>query len=110
MTAPQILDACCGGRHWWWNKAHPLALYIDVRKVAPGSIDVRPNWECAPDELVDFRAMPFADESFSLVLFDPPISFGPSRQAATSARSTARCRRTPNKPTLPLASRNVGAC
>lgn len=21
----EILDACCGGRMWWWDKAHPLA-------------------------------------------------------------------------------------
>jgi SAM-dependent methyltransferase len=33
---------------------------------------VRPNWECAPDLVGDFRAMPFEDGSFQLVLFDPP--------------------------------------
>lgn len=68
----EILDACCGGRHWWWNKAHPMAVYMDVRVAPPGSIDVRPNWTCNPDVLGDFRAMPFDDGAFQLVLFDPP--------------------------------------
>jgi SAM-dependent methyltransferase len=68
----QILDACCGGRHWWWNKQHPLALYMDERVEPKGSVDVRPNFEVAPDFISDFREMPFEDESFNLVLFDPP--------------------------------------
>jgi SAM-dependent methyltransferase len=69
---PEILDACCGGRMWWWDKAHPLAVYMDKRIDPPGACSHRPNWSCEPDIVGDFRAMPFADESFRLVLFDPP--------------------------------------
>lgn len=69
---PQILDACCGGRHWWWDKAHPLAIYMDARVAEKGCVDVRPNFEVQPDVVGDFRAMPFEDDSFHLVLFDPP--------------------------------------
>ncbi len=68
----EILDACCGGRHWWWDKAHPLAVYMDKRVEPMGSCDVRPNWCCEPDLVGDFRAMPFPDDTFQLVLFDPP--------------------------------------
>lgn len=68
----QILDACCGGRMWWWDKAHPLAVYMDSREAGPGCVDVRPNFQVAPDIVGDFRAMPFEDESFQLVVFDPP--------------------------------------
>ena len=57
---------------WWWDKAHPLAVYMDRRQLPPGSTPNRPNWCCQPDVLGDFRAMPFDDESFQLVLFDPP--------------------------------------
>jgi SAM-dependent methyltransferase len=71
-SPPQILDACCGGRMWWWDKAHPLATYMDISERPKGSVDHRPNWECRPDTIGDFRSMPFADESFQLVLFDPP--------------------------------------
>jgi SAM-dependent methyltransferase len=69
---PQILDACCGGRHWWWDKAHPLAVYMDSRVAEKGCVDVRPNFEVRPDVVGDFRAMPFEDAAFQLVLFDPP--------------------------------------
>lgn len=72
VEAAEILDACCGGRHWWWDKAHPLALYMDNREALRGTVDHRPNWECRPDLFGDFRAMPFEDETFQLVLFDPP--------------------------------------
>lgn len=75
----QILDACCGGRMWWWDKNHPQAVYMDVREADRGSVGAitgrpewNPNWECKPDVLGDFRAMPFADASFQLVVFDPP--------------------------------------
>lgn len=71
-SVPQILDACCGGRHWWWDKAHPLAIYMDSRVAEKGCVDVRPNFEVAPDVMGDFRAMPFEDAAFQLVLFDPP--------------------------------------
>jgi SAM-dependent methyltransferase len=69
---PQILDACCGSRAWWWEKHHPLAVYMDKRTVAAGARADRPNWQCEPDVVGDFRAMPFEDGEFRLVVFDPP--------------------------------------
>lgn len=57
---------------WWWDKKHPLAVYMDKRVAPRGTAANRPNWECAPDLLADFRELPFANESFRLVLFDPP--------------------------------------
>lgn len=69
---PEILDACCGGRMWWWDKAHPLAVYMDAREAPRGSRPDRPNWHITPDVVGDFRAMPFDDDSFRLVVFDPP--------------------------------------
>jgi SAM-dependent methyltransferase len=68
----EILDPCCGGRQWWWDKEHPLALYMDIREEPPGACDVRPNWSVQPDVIGDFRSLPFEDSSFRLVVFDPP--------------------------------------
>ncbi len=68
----EILDACCGGRMWWWEKAHPLAVYMDRRIEEKGSSWTRPNFHVDPDVIGDFRSMPFENESFQLVLFDPP--------------------------------------
>lgn len=67
-----ILDACCGGRHFWFDQKHPNVLYIDNRKCEKGHYPARPNHEVKPDKVVDFRDMPFTDKRFKLVVFDPP--------------------------------------
>lgn len=85
VSQPEILDACCGGRFWWWNKSHPLAVYVDNRVAPPGSRPDRPKWEIRPDIIADFRALPFGDGAFRLVLFDPPhiVRENPSGNVAT---------------------------
>ena len=67
-----ILDACCGGRHMWFDKQHPNALYIDNRVAEKGHISIRINHEVKPDIVMDFRDLSFTDESFKLIVFDPP--------------------------------------
>ena len=69
-----ILDACCGGRMFWFQKAHPNCLYMDNRVVEKGAFknNWNPNWCVKPDVIADFRDMPFPDNSFKLVVFDPP--------------------------------------
>ena len=67
-----ILDACCGGRMFWFNKNHPAALYCDIRKEETGFIKNRPNFEINPDIIMDFRKLDFPDNSFKLIVFDPP--------------------------------------
>jgi SAM-dependent methyltransferase len=75
---PPVLDACCGSRMFWFDRADPRALFIDKRQGTwpidigtPGTVGRSPI-VVAPDVLADFSAMPFADESFRLVVFDPP--------------------------------------
>lgn len=71
-----ILDVCCGGRMFWFNKKHPNAVYTDFRKREKGHCSHRKNHSIEPDELVDFRSMPWKDKSYKLVVFDPPHIFG----------------------------------
>lgn len=33
MKMAKILDACCGGRMFWFDKAHPDAVYMDNRRL-----------------------------------------------------------------------------
>ncbi len=71
----KILDVTCGSRTIWFNKHHPAAVYCDNRRETYQHI-----WENAenctleidPDVICDFTALPFPDNSFSLVVFDPP--------------------------------------
>lgn len=69
-----ILDACCGGRMFWWDKENQHTLFMDVREVDKGAFqnNWNPNWCVKPDVIADFRNMPFPDNHFKLVVFDPP--------------------------------------
>ncbi len=73
-----MLDATCGGRMLWVDKNHPNAVYVDRRIVPKGTTvaNVGNNWEVKPDVCASFTALPFKDESFDIVLFDPPHIFG----------------------------------
>ena len=57
---------------FWFNKHHPNALYIDIRKAEKGHNKYRPNHEVNPDIIMDFRELKFPDASFKLVVWDPP--------------------------------------
>jgi SAM-dependent methyltransferase len=66
-----ILDACCGSRMFWFDKQQPDTIYMDNRELSDVLCDGR-TLNVSPDIVADFRAMPFEDESFYLVVFDPP--------------------------------------
>lgn len=67
----RILDATCGSRMIWFNKENKDALYMDNRQLTDVLCDGR-TLNVSPDVVADFRNMPFDDESFYLVVFDPP--------------------------------------
>ena len=67
----KILDACCGSRMFWFDKNNPDVLFTDIRELETTLCDGR-TLKVKPDMLVDFREMPFEDNSFKLVVFDPP--------------------------------------
>lgn len=71
-TNKLILDACCGGRFFWLNKQHPDALYIDIRDEDAGYCPEKPTFRIKPDMQLDFRDLPFEDNTFPLVVWDPP--------------------------------------
>ncbi len=66
-----ILDVCCGGRMWWHDKTDPRACFMDNRKFSTELCDGR-TFGVDPDVVGDFRSIPFSNESFRIVLFDPP--------------------------------------
>lgn len=68
----KILDVCCGGRMFWFNKKHPNALYLDNRTMAPKKLTNGATLSVAPDMVMDFRKLEFSDNLFMAVVFDPP--------------------------------------
>ena len=73
-----ILDMTCGGRSIWFNKEHPNCIYFDRRdeeyEQTFGTDPSERHIKVHPDVLGDFRDLPFEDNTFSLVVFDPPTS------------------------------------
>ena len=70
-STPQILDPCCGGKMLWFNKNDRRAVFCDRRREKHILCDGR-VFEVNPDTVCDFRKLPFPDESFFLICFDPP--------------------------------------
>lgn len=68
-----ILDVCCGGRMMYFDKNDPRVIGQDIRVVPRRKIESNGSYfEVRPDVVGDFRNMSFPDNSFSLVVFDPP--------------------------------------
>ena len=67
-----ILDACCSVKAMWINKNHPNTTYIDIREEQNGFIGHGRKAGIHPDFIMDFRNMKFPDNSFKLVVFEPP--------------------------------------
>lgn len=73
----EVLDVCCGPRMFWFDQDDPRTVFCDLRNedhVVPDrsyesgvrAFQVRPNIQA------DFTALPFTDQSFNVVVFDPP--------------------------------------
>ena len=67
-----ILDACCSGRAFWYNKKHPNCIYIDIIEENKGFCQGEKNFEVKPDIIMDFRDLKFDDKKFKLIVWDPP--------------------------------------
>lgn len=72
MEDKVILDACCGGRQFWFDKEEQHTVFMDIRQVDKGTIEMQPNFSISPDVIGDYRDMPFPDKSFKLVVWDIP--------------------------------------
>lgn len=66
-----ILDCCCGSRMFWYDKENPNVIFGDIRQISRELCDGR-ILTIDPDIIIDFTDMPFDDDTFRLVVFDPP--------------------------------------
>ena len=71
MNQKKVLDVCCGSRMFYFDKENEDVTFMDIRtqyeELESGHvIDVR------PDVVGDFRNIPFNNDSFHMVVFDPP--------------------------------------
>lgn len=75
----KILDPCSGSRMFWFDRKNQDVVFGDIRSEtiivtdrSHGKTDGKRVLNINPDIIMDFTALPFADEMFNLVVFDPP--------------------------------------
>lgn len=56
---------------FWFDRQHNNTIFGDIRKEEHILCDGR-SLAINPDQLMDFTDLPFQDETFRLVVFDPP--------------------------------------
>ena len=59
---------------FWFDKHNPLTLFVDKRSETLTAKDKGKTRviEIKPDVIADFTNLPFEDNSFYMVVFDPP--------------------------------------
>jgi len=77
MSDAAVLDACCGSRMFWFDRQDSRAVFGDIRREAHSLTDKSSAGGSReliidPDIIMDFRAIPFPDDHFHMVAFDPP--------------------------------------
>jgi len=65
----KILDATAGNRSMWKTKDSPFIIWIDIEK----------ELSVSPDVIMDCTDTEFSDDWFHTIFFDPPHSFGHSK-------------------------------
>lgn len=73
----KVLDACCGSRMSWFDRKDSRATFVDKRRERHTLPDISSKGGSRelvidPDHLADFTDLPFPDNTFALVIFDPP--------------------------------------
>ena len=71
MKKNKILDVACGGKMFYFNKNDERVLFLDKRSESHILCDGR-KFAIEPDILGDFTELPFEDNKFKLIVFDPP--------------------------------------
>jgi SAM-dependent methyltransferase len=67
----RVLDPCCGSRMFWFDKNNPDVEFCDNRTLHTTLCDGR-SLDIEPDTIADFTSLPFEDNSFWHIVFDPP--------------------------------------
>lgn len=56
----------------WFDKSDERAVFGGIRATRPETLTNGQVFAVSPDAVMDFRRLPFADETFWHVVFDPP--------------------------------------
>jgi len=67
-----ILDPASGPRAFYFDKQDPRVMFGDIREHEEHLLTNGQTIVIKPDMVMDFRSLPFDDETYTTVIFDPP--------------------------------------
>ena len=70
-----ILDPASSMRAFYFDKQDERVVFGDIRENETHILTNGQTITIKPDQVMDFRAIPYPDESFQCVVFDPPHLF-----------------------------------
>jgi len=70
-----ILDPASSMRAFYFDKQDSRVVFGDIREYETHLLTNGQTITIKPDQVMDFRAIPYPDESFQCVVFDPPHLF-----------------------------------
>jgi hypothetical protein len=76
-----ILDPASSMRSFYFNKKDKRVLFGDIREKETHLLTNGQTIHIEPDEVMDFRDIPYPDETFRIVVFDPPHMFNLSEKS-----------------------------
>lgn len=81
LASKFILDPASSTRSFYFNKKDPRVLFGDIREEETHVLTNGQTIHIKPDMVMDFRNLPFEDERFGVVIFDPPHLHGLSEKS-----------------------------
>lgn len=67
-----VLDPASSMRSFYFNKTDERVVFGDIREDETHLLCNGQTIHIKPDQVMDFRAIPYPDETFLMVIFDPP--------------------------------------
>lgn len=76
-----VLDPASSMRSFYFDKKDKRVVFGDIREKETHLLTNGQTIHIEPDEVMDFRSIPYPDESFQMVIFDPPHLFNLSEKS-----------------------------
>ena len=76
-----ILDPASSMRAFYFDKQDSRVVFGDIREDETHLLTNGQTIKIKPDHVMDFRAIPYPDETFQCVVFDPPHMLGLSEKS-----------------------------
>lgn len=88
----KILDATCGSKGIWYQKNHPYVTFMDKRKgyffyQYPNS-PKKKEYHIEPDVVSEWKDAPWTNNTFDMIIFDPPHIIKNSEKGILSTKYT----------------------